>query len=106
MAYTIGRTALPPFLLWIINIGLLRRCSVIPVAVSAGCLVDYRAELYTVCSIHSFRSDACHGTGSSEVVMPRMMDKLAKAGCDRAVVGLVVPTDIHLIWMGHPSIYR
>lgn len=32
------------------------------------------------------------GTGSSEVVMPRMMDKLTKAGCDRAVVGLVVPT--------------
>ncbi|MDP4097251.1 C4-dicarboxylate transporter DctA [Paenibacillus sp. P96] len=32
------------------------------------------------------------GTASSEVVMPRMMDKLTKAGCDRAVVGLVVPT--------------
>lgn len=32
------------------------------------------------------------GTASSEVAMPRMMDKLTKAGCDRAVVGLVVPT--------------
>ncbi|WP_322904705.1 C4-dicarboxylate transporter DctA [Paenibacillus campi] len=32
------------------------------------------------------------GTASSEVVMPRMMDKLTRAGCNRAVVGLVVPT--------------
>lgn len=32
------------------------------------------------------------GTASSEVVMPRMMEKLNKAGCDKAVVGLVVPT--------------
>lgn len=32
------------------------------------------------------------GTDSSEVVIPRMMDKQTKAGCDRAVVGLVVPT--------------
>ncbi|GAA4873277.1 C4-dicarboxylate transporter DctA [Saccharopolyspora cebuensis] len=32
------------------------------------------------------------GTGSSEAVMPRIISKLTGAGCDRAVVGLVVPT--------------
>ncbi|MBC3192284.1 cation:dicarboxylase symporter family transporter [Pseudonocardia sp. C8] len=32
------------------------------------------------------------GTGSSEAVMPRIITKLNRAGCDRAVVGLVVPT--------------
>jgi aerobic C4-dicarboxylate transport protein len=32
------------------------------------------------------------GTGSSEAVMPRILKKLDNAGCDRAVVGLVVPT--------------
>ncbi|MFP5021777.1 cation:dicarboxylate symporter family transporter [Pseudonocardia phyllosphaerae] len=32
------------------------------------------------------------GTGSSEAVMPRIIRKLDDAGCDRAVVGLVVPT--------------
>lgn len=32
------------------------------------------------------------GTGSSEAVMPRIIKKLDNAGCDRAVVGLVVPT--------------
>ncbi|WP_141433084.1 C4-dicarboxylate transporter DctA [Bacillus sp. 03113] len=31
-------------------------------------------------------------TGSTEAVMPQLMDKLEKAGCNRAVVGLVVPT--------------
>ncbi len=32
------------------------------------------------------------GTSSSEPAMPGMMDKLTKAGCDKGVVGLVVPT--------------
>lgn len=31
-------------------------------------------------------------TGSSEAVMPQLMDKLEDAGCNRAVVGLVIPT--------------
>jgi len=31
-------------------------------------------------------------TGSSEAVMPQLMDKFENAGCNRAVVGLVVPT--------------
>lgn len=31
-------------------------------------------------------------TGSTEAVMPQLMTKLEKAGCDRSVVGLVVPT--------------
>lgn len=31
-------------------------------------------------------------TGSSEAVMPQLMDKFEEAGCNRAVVGLVVPT--------------
>jgi aerobic C4-dicarboxylate transport protein len=32
------------------------------------------------------------GTSSSESVLPRLIDKLEKFGCGRAVVGLVVPT--------------
>lgn len=31
-------------------------------------------------------------TGSSEAVMPQLMDKLEDASCNRAVVGLVIPT--------------
>ena len=31
-------------------------------------------------------------TGSTEAIMPQLMGKLEKAGCNRAVVGLVVPT--------------
>ncbi|MDC7787234.1 cation:dicarboxylase symporter family transporter [Rhodoplanes sp. TEM] len=32
------------------------------------------------------------GTASSEVVLPRVMEKLERAGCDGAVVGFVVPS--------------
>lgn len=32
------------------------------------------------------------GTGSSETVLPRIMEKLQKLGCSKPVVGLVVPT--------------
>lgn len=31
------------------------------------------------------------GTSSSEVVLPNLMEKLQKAGCDKGVVGLVIP---------------
>jgi aerobic C4-dicarboxylate transport protein len=31
-------------------------------------------------------------TGSTEAVMPQLMDKFEQAGCNKAVVGLVVPT--------------
>ncbi|HQR53087.1 MAG TPA: dicarboxylate/amino acid:cation symporter [Burkholderiales bacterium] len=32
------------------------------------------------------------GTSSSESVLPRMMEKMERLGCDRSVVGLVIPT--------------
>lgn len=32
------------------------------------------------------------GTSSSEAALPSLMDKMQKAGCDKSVVGLVVPT--------------
>jgi aerobic C4-dicarboxylate transport protein len=32
------------------------------------------------------------GTSSSETVLPRIMDKLERAGCEKSVVGLVIPT--------------
>jgi aerobic C4-dicarboxylate transport protein len=31
------------------------------------------------------------GTSSSEAVLPRMLDKMERFGCDRSVVGLVIP---------------
>ncbi|RYM06734.1 dicarboxylate/amino acid:cation symporter [Sporolactobacillus sp. THM7-7] len=32
------------------------------------------------------------GTSSSEAALPRMMDKMERLGCDKSVVGLVIPT--------------
>jgi aerobic C4-dicarboxylate transport protein len=34
----------------------------------------------------------CIATTSSETVLPRLIDKMGKVGCDESVVGLVVPT--------------
>jgi aerobic C4-dicarboxylate transport protein len=34
----------------------------------------------------------CYATTSSETVLPRMLEKMEKVGCDRSVVGLVIPT--------------
>ena len=34
----------------------------------------------------------CYATTSSETVLPRLLGKMKKAGCDETVVGLVVPT--------------
>lgn len=32
------------------------------------------------------------GTSSSEAVLPTLMQKMEKAGCEKSVVGLVIPT--------------
>src|SRR6185436_8256256 len=32
------------------------------------------------------------GTSSSEAALPSLMEKMERAGCDKSVVGLVVPT--------------
>ena len=44
--------------------------------------------------IRYFREELviCLATTSSEVVLPRLLDKLEKLGCKRSVVGLVIPT--------------
>jgi aerobic C4-dicarboxylate transport protein len=34
----------------------------------------------------------CYATTSSETVLPRMLTKMEKVGCERSVVGLVIPT--------------
>ena len=34
----------------------------------------------------------CYATTSSETVLPRMLSKMEKLGCDQSVVGLVIPT--------------
>lgn len=44
--------------------------------------------------IRYFREEIliCFATTSSEVVLPRMLDKLERLGCTKSVVGLVIPT--------------
>ncbi len=46
------------------------------------------------------------GTSSSETALPGLMQKLQRLGCEKATVGLVVPTDIALTWMAPTSTWR
>src|SRR5260370_27090212 len=46
-----------------------------------------------ICSHPSCSSlEICIATTSSETVLPRMISKLEQLGCERSVVGLVIPT--------------
>lgn len=66
------------------------------------CLLFVLLVLGSIARLHGFRILALLryikdelfivlGTSSSETVLPRLMDKMERAGCRRSVVGLVVP---------------
>ena len=69
----------------------------------ATCIVFILLVLGTIARVHGFSilrfirfiKDELFivlGTSSSESVLPRIMDKLERAGCGKSVVGLVIPT--------------
>ncbi|HET7843401.1 MAG TPA: C4-dicarboxylate transporter DctA, partial [Xanthomonadales bacterium] len=93
MAYTIGKFGLGA----LASLGLLLAC------VYATCLLFIVVVLGLIARFSGFalwkllrviRGEILLvlGTSSSESALPRLMDRLEQAGCDRAVVGLVVPT--------------
>lgn len=105
MAFTIGKYGLD---------------SLIPLAELMGtfyltCLLFIFVVLGLICRWHGF--SILHyimyikeellivlGTSSSESVLPRMMDKMEKAGVTKSVVGLVIPTGTPLTWTARRSI--
>ena len=92
MAYTIGSQGI---------------AALLPLAALMGCFYLTCAlfvvlVLGSIARLHGFRIFALLryikeelfivlGTSSSETVLPRLMDKMERAGCRRSVVGLVVP---------------
>src|SRR5687767_5280899 len=93
MAFTIGKY----------GVGTLASLGYLMAAVYATCLLYIIVVLGGIARISGFslwkflkyiRGELVLvlGTSSSESALPRLMDRLERAGCDRAVVGLVVPT--------------
>ena len=92
MAFTIGSQ----------GIDALRQLATLMVCFYATCILFVVGVLGLIAWLHGFsifrlvrdlREELLIvlGTSSSESVLPRLMDKLEKMGCQRSVVGLVVP---------------
>lgn len=92
MAFTIGRY----------GIGTLAKLGQLMACVYVTCLLFIFVVLGTICRAHglSLWKVLCYikeellmvlGTSSSEVALPSLMDKMEKAGCDKSVVGIVLP---------------
>jgi aerobic C4-dicarboxylate transport protein len=92
MAFTIGSQ----------GIGALAQLAMLMLCFYATCLLFVLGVLGLIARAHGFsifrligelREELfiVLGTSSSESVLPRLMDKLEKMGCQRSVVGLVVP---------------
>ena len=93
MAFTIGKY----------GVGTLASLGFLLVSVYVTCLVFIAVVLGGIAALSGFslwrvlahiRGELLLvlGTSSSESALPRMIDRLEEAGCDKAVVGLVVPT--------------
>lgn len=93
MAFTIGKYGLDALL----SLGALMLCFY------ATCLAFVFVVLGTIARVHGFsiwrfvkyiREELAIvlGTSSSESVLPRMIHKMEAAGCNKSVVGLVIPT--------------
>ncbi|MBK9252624.1 MAG: C4-dicarboxylate transporter DctA [Proteobacteria bacterium] len=92
MAFTIGSQ----------GIGALAQLAMLMLCFYATCVLFVFGVLGLIARVHGFsifrligelREELLIvlGTSSSESVLPRLMDKLEKMGCQRSVVGLVVP---------------
>ena len=92
MAFTVGSQ----------GIGALASLAALMLCFYATCLLFVFGALAVIARVHGFsifslvwelREELLIvlGTSSSESVLPRLMDKLERMGCQRSVVGLVVP---------------
>ena len=93
MAYTIGKYGLAALL----PLGKLMLCVYITmflfiILILGAVLRYYQVSIWKVLRFLRDELLIVLGTSSSEAALPSLMNKLEKMGCDRSVVGLVVPT--------------
>lgn len=93
MAFTIGKYGLQSVLNLIFLVGTFYVTSALFVMVVLGAVAWYNG--FNIFKLMYYLKEELLlvlGTSSSESALPGIMEKLEKAGCSRAIVGLVVPT--------------
>ncbi len=93
MAFTIGKYGLASVLNLIYLVGTFYITSILFVVVVLGSVARYNG--FNIFKLMYYLKEELLlvlGTSSSESALPGIMDKLQKAGCSKAIVGLVVPT--------------
>lgn len=93
MAFTIGKYGLHSVLNLIFLVGTFYVTSALFVVLVLGAVAWYNG--FSIFKLMYYLKEELLlvlGTSSSESALPGMMEKLEKAGCSRAIVGLVVPT--------------
>jgi aerobic C4-dicarboxylate transport protein len=92
MAYTIGNFGVASLL----TLGRLMACVYTTMALFIFVVLNIIARLsgFSLLRLLAYIKDEILivlGTSSSEAVLPRMLDKMERFGCERSVVGLVIP---------------
>lgn len=93
MAFTIGKYGLASVLNLIFLVGTFYVTSILFVVLILGSVAWYNG--FSIFKLMYYLKEELLlvlGTSSSESALPGIMDKLQKAGCSKAIVGLVVPT--------------
>lgn len=93
MAYTIGAFGISSIGNLLLLIATFYITSLLFVLVILGAVARYNG--FSIIDLIRYIKDELWlvlGTSSSEAALPTLMDKMEKAGCEKSVVGLVIPT--------------
>lgn len=93
MAFTIGKYGLGSLVALVKLIGTFYLTSLLFVLVILGLVARYNG--FSIIALIKYIKEELWlvlGTSSSEAALPSLMAKMEKAGCEKSVVGLVVPT--------------
>jgi aerobic C4-dicarboxylate transport protein len=93
MAFTIGKYGLRSVLNLLFLVGTFYITSILFILIVLGAVAWYNK--FNILKLLRYLKEEILlvlGTSSSEAALPGLMEKLEKAGCSKAIVGLVVPT--------------
>lgn len=93
IAFTIGKYGLDSLVQLGLLVGTFYLTSAVFVFGVLGAVARYNGfSVWKLCRYLKAELLLVLGTSSSEAALPSLMDKMQKAGCEKSVVGLVVPT--------------
>lgn len=93
MAFTIGKYGISSISSLLLLVGTFYLTSLLFVLVILGAVARYNG--FSIIKLIKYIKDELWlvlGTSSSEAALPTLMQKMEQAGCEKSVVGLVVPT--------------